>query len=240
MTQYPVIDFHSHILPKMDDGSRDLEMSVQMLDRLTEMGVGTVLATPHFYGFKEDASRFLRRRDKAWKELRPALKEHHPKVLLGAEVAFFSGLTKIHQTELDALCLEGTRTLLVEMPFEAWTGYELEVLSTLTLDRGYHVLLAHFERFVAFQHQKDIWDRVLELPIDLQINAGSLLPLLGRRKWLKWYQEGYLPVLGSDCHNLDSRPPNLTAARKILEKKYGQEILDRIDALGARLLDPVR
>ena len=102
------------------------------------------------------------------------------------------------------------------------------------------MLLAHFERFVAFQHQKDIWDRVLELPIDLQINAGSLLPLLGRRKWLKWYQEGYLPVLGSDCHNLDSRPPNLAGARKILEKKYGQAILDRIDRLGARLLDPVK
>ena len=234
-----VIDFHSHILPNMDDGSRNLEMSVQMLDRMSEMGVGTVLATSHFYGFKEPASRFLQRRDKAWTTLESALRDDHPRVLLGAEVAFFSGLTKLHRTELDALCMEGTRTLLVEMPFEAWSGYELEVLSNLTLDRGYHVLLAHFERFVGFQHHKDIWDRVLDLPIDLQINAGSLLPLLSRRKWLKWYQKGYLPVLGSDSHNLDSRPPNLTDARRILEKKYGQDILDQIDALGAQLLEPV-
>lgn len=237
---YPVIDFHSHILPNMDDGSRNLEMSLQMLERLTEMGVGTVLATPHFYGFQEKASRFLQRRDHAWKTLQPALKAHHPKVLLGAEVAFFSDLTKIQRTELDALCMDGTRTLLVEMPFQTWTGYELEILSTLTLDRGYHVLLAHFERFVSFQHQADIWDRILELPIDLQLNAGSLLPLLGRRKWLKWYQEGYLPVLGSDCHDLDGRPPNLAAARKVLEKRYGQAILEQIDALGAQLLAPVK
>ena len=231
-----IIDFHSHILPGMDDGSKNLEMSLQILDRMANSGVNTVLATSHFYGYKENAAHFLQRREKAWQKLNPELKPEHPEVLLGAEVAFFSGLTKLSREELDQLCLAGTRTLLVEMPFDAWTGYEIEVLSNLTLDKGYHVLLAHFERFVSFQSHSDIWDQVLELPIDLQINAESLLPLFSRGKWLKWYKHGFLPVLGSDCHNLDSRPPNLMEARTILQKKFGTELLERIDRQGERLL----
>lgn len=44
-----MIDFHTHILPGIDDGSRSVEMTMQMLNAETEQGVTGIVATPHFY-----------------------------------------------------------------------------------------------------------------------------------------------------------------------------------------------
>lgn len=230
-----VIDFHSHVLPRMDDGSKSVEMSLEMLSSAREMGVDAVVATPHFYGYRESIHAFLERREHAWERLSQAMEgKELPKVLLGAEVAFYSGLTKTEG--LDRLCANGTRTLLLEMPFAAWTGYELDAVSTLCLDRGYQVVLAHLERFVPLQRDEGLMERLLSLPLWVQINAEALLPMMRRNAWVKMFREGRANLLGSDCHNLDRRPPNLGAGRKILERKAGAEVLERIDELGARLL----
>lgn len=230
-----VIDFHSHVLPKMDDGSKSVEMSLEMLSSARRMGVDAVVATSHFYGHRESVSTFLKRREHAWERLSEAMEgQELPQVLLGAEVAFFSGLTKVEG--LDELCANGTRTLLLEMPFGPWTGYELDAVSTLCLDRGYQVVLAHLERFVPLQREEGLLERLLSLPLWVQINAEALLPFTTRKRWVRMFQEGRAHLLGSDCHNLDRRPPNLGAGRRMLERKSGGEVLEQMDELGARLL----
>ena len=57
-----MIDWHSHILPGMDDGSKDPEESIAMLDMLEQQGIDTVIATPHFYANEETTEEFLGRR----------------------------------------------------------------------------------------------------------------------------------------------------------------------------------
>jgi len=232
-----VIDFHSHVLPKMDDGSKSVEMTMEMLHTEYEMGVDVVAATPHFYGYRESLDSFLARREHAWYRLLEAARTEEnglPAIVAGAEVAFFSGLTELD--DLDSLCINGTRTLLLEMPFAPWTGYELDAVSTLCLDRGYQIVLAHLERFYELQTDEHLMESLLELPLWVQINAESLLPLMRRRPWIEMFRAGEAHLLGSDCHNLTSRPPNLEAARRILDRKAGSEILRRMDELGARLL----
>ena len=230
-----VIDFHSHVLPHMDDGSKSVEMSLGMLRSVRAMGVDAVVATPHFYGHRESVSTFLARRERSWQQLSQAMAgKDLPTVLLGAEAAFFSGLTKAEG--LDELCANGTRTLLLEMPFVSWTGYELDAVSTLCLDRGYQVVLAHLERFVPLQKDEGLLERLLSLPLWVQINAEALLSFTKRKRWVEMFREGRAHLLGSDCHNLDHRPPNLGAGRKVLERKAGKEVLERMDGLGARLL----
>ena len=54
-----MIDWHSHILPKLDDGSEDLKQSLDMLAMLAEQGVQRVVATPHFRANKESVDAFL-------------------------------------------------------------------------------------------------------------------------------------------------------------------------------------
>jgi len=230
-----VIDFHSHILPGMDDGSRDVEMSLEMLRACGEMGVDVMVATSHFYGHRESRERFERRRAASWQALSEGMrgKPGLPKVVLGAEVAFSSHIVK--HPELDGLCIGGTRTLLLEMPFSSWTEYELDGVAALSLDRGYQVVLAHFERFLGMSGNEKMLERLMELPIRLQMNGERLLRF-GGGKWCEWFKDGRAGLLGSDCHNLDRRPPNLGPARAKLEKKAGAEVLARVDALGAELL----
>ena len=57
-----MIDLHTHILPKMDDGASSSDLSLEMLRMEAEQGVDTVVLTPHFYREKEDPSSFLQRR----------------------------------------------------------------------------------------------------------------------------------------------------------------------------------
>lgn len=234
----PIIDFHSHILPKMDDGSRNVEMSLRMLQTSADMGVEIMVATPHFYGHRESRDNFLRRRDQSWAELSEALsgKIGFPKILLGAEVAFNSHILK--HPELDELCISGTRVLLLELPFASWSEYELDGVTKLSLDCGYQVVLVHFERFLGFPGNEDWLERMLELPILLQMNGGSLLKFRGG-KWAAWFQDGRASLLGSDCHNMDSRPPNLGTAREKLKRKAGPDVLGHIDRQGAKVLAPV-
>lgn len=230
--QVGVIDIHTHVLPHMDDGSKNTEMSLQML-RL--MKVDAVVATPHYYGRRESVDSFLERRDHSWQKLKEHVDGTLPEIRLGAEVAF--GTRLLEEPKLDCLCISGTRTLLLEMPFSQWSEMELNVVSSLCLERKYQVILAHLERFVDLQRNSDIMDQILRLPIYVQINAEAILPAFKRKRWVDMFRNGQAHLLGSDCHNLSNRKPNLELARSVLRKKLGQDLLDQIDLQGTKLLN---
>jgi len=84
-----MIDIHSHILPKFDDGSKSAEESLKMLEIFKEQGVSTVVATPHFYAEKEGVTDFLKRRSSAFEEFKNELSDNLPKVILGVEARYY-------------------------------------------------------------------------------------------------------------------------------------------------------
>ena len=104
-----MIDFHSHFLPNMDDGSRSLEESCAMLRESARQGVTVMVATPHFYPARETPEAFLRRRSEAFERIEAD--DGFPKILLGAEVAYFHGISRCDC--LDRLSTEGTKLLLL-------------------------------------------------------------------------------------------------------------------------------
>lgn len=234
----PIIDLHSHILPNMDDGSTDAQMSIQMLERLSEQGIETVCATSHYYARHESIEGFLKRRENAWHRLKEAMQkvEDVPSILLGAEVAYFPGISRCE--ELEQLCLSGSRTLLLELSYTQWTHQQVEEVASLSLDRGYQIILAHPERF---SHMKSYWndlERMLSLPIALQVNADSLLHWRSRKLALELLRSTSNPLVASDCHNMTMRPPRLGKARMVIEKKLGAEVLARMDETAMRLTTP--
>lgn len=238
--QNPMIDLHSHILPRMDDGSQDLDTSVRLVRALAQQGVDTICATSHYYARHESVARFLQRRREAVAVLGQALSRADvpdlPGIRLGAEVAYFSGISQCQ--ELDQLCLGGTRTLLLELSYTQWTPQQVEEVASLCLDRGYAVILAHPERF---SHMKTYWsdmERLLSLPISLQINADSLLHFGTRKLALELLRSAQRPLLASDCHNMTTRPPRLEKARLVVAKKLGAEQLARMDQAAQDLLRP--
>lgn len=228
-----VIDFHSHILPDIDDGSKDTAMSGQMLRMAGEQGVRVMVATPHFYGDRDTVKKFLLRRSRALEAVLPLADEAGVTMLAGAEVAFFDYMSQAE--ELGLLAIEKTGVLLIEMPFRAWGKREIQELDRL-MGRGYRLILAHLERYLGFQKDKGIMEAVWERPLFIQINAESLLGFWNRKTSLKLLKENRAHLLGSDCHNLSSRPPNLQLGRAVIEKKLGAEKLAQIDKQGEEIL----
>ncbi len=230
-----IIDFHSHILPGIDDGSRSLNMTLAMLKAAQAQHIDVMVATPHFYAESMSVSGFLDRRNAALEQVLPRIQG--PQICVGAEIAFFPGMGATD--EIDKLTLGRTNLLLVEMPFRQWTHQDLQELSGL-LRRGFRPILAHLERFLRFQSDRSILTEVLELPVLVQLNAEDFLRWTTRGKVLRLFREGKAHLLGSDCHNVTSRPQNLAAARAVLEQKLGLGFLHRMDERGERLLSPER
>lgn len=81
-----MIDFHSHILPNIDDGSSGLEESLRMLQKEAKDGVTDVVVTPHYYADRYSLDRFMERRNKSFEALKNHLTEEYPSIHIGAEV----------------------------------------------------------------------------------------------------------------------------------------------------------
>ncbi len=242
---HPIIDIHSHILPKMDDGSSSSAMSIQMLVLAARQGVTHMAATPHFYPQQNSPKEFLARRAKCRARLEEAIDEAYfyhklpedialPKLFFGAETAFFPGISNVER--LDKLCIQGTNVLLLEMPFCAWSPRMLDEVENISR-HGISIIIAHLERFYRYQTDRHIIPALLDMPVTIQVNAEDLLSWTKRRKILKMFSSGTAQILGSDCHNLDNRRPNLGDGRAVLSRKLGPQILEDIDRTAAALLN---
>ena len=81
-----VIDFHSHILPGMDDGARNIDSALAMLEQIQTQQIDIMAATPHFYASKDRIDTFLKKRETARDVFFHAISEHQmnavPQILL--------------------------------------------------------------------------------------------------------------------------------------------------------------
>lgn len=228
-----MIDFHSHILPGIDDGSKNVKMSLQMLSAMRDQGIDTVIATSHFYATQRSPRRFLERREQAWDLLAPELPDSAPDIILGAEVLYFPGIS--HMAELPQLCFEGTNILLLEMPFDSWTEYCIREVRELARSGEFTILLAHIERYY-YKQPVSVWDDFLSEGVLMQSNADFFLPFRARRKALKLLREGRIHLLGTDAHNTSARAPRMAEAVAMIQKHLGPDPLREIDRLGEKLL----
>ena len=228
-----MIDWHSHILPEMDDGSRDTAESISMINMLRTQGVGTVIATPHFYANDESVDLFLERRKSAFERLAAELPEGSPEILLGAEVRYYQGINRM--ADLKALRIEGTKLLLLEMPMSSWTEYMIRELIEMSGRSSIKVVLAHVERYMALQKQS-VWNRLLESGILMQVNASFFTSFASKRKALSLLREGSVHFVGSDSHNMSSRPPMIGKAFEVIQKKLGETYLKQMNEHGRSLL----
>lgn len=200
-----MIDFHSHILPGMDDGSKSVPQSVSMLRELARQGVDTVVLSSHFYARENSPAQFLQRRKQAWQQLNPHLEPEFPDLCLGAEVQYFDGISAVE--EILDLRVEGTNYLLLEMPFHHWPERVIDEVLDLSQWQDVQLVLAHFERYVDMQ-PKTIWQLFLDSGIQLQSNVSYFGTWKTRRRATKLLEDGKIHFLGSDCHNTTTRPPN--------------------------------
>lgn len=216
-----MIDIHTHILPGMDDGSSSLEESLSMARESARQGVRLLAATPHFYATQEDPNSFLRRREKSLALLESAWQDSFPTLLVGAEVRYFDGISRVEK--IAHLTLDHTRILLLEMPFISWSRRMVEEVVELQRSRGLQVLLAHVERYMKDQDGQ-VWETFRQNGVWTQCNANFFLRWQTKRKAQAMFKKGEIQMLGSDTHNMTTRPPNLALAREALVKSLGQTV----------------
>ena len=230
-------DFHSHILPGVDDGSASVEESIAMLRCLAEQGVTHVIATPHFYPNYDSPERFLRRRADAHASLLAAMEGQNdlPQISLGAEVLFFRGMSE--SDLLPQLTIEKKRCILIEMPPPPWSDAMYRELEAVRTKQGLTPIIAHLDRYIGPFRTHGIPQRLSELPVLVQANAGFFLKSSTASLAMKLLKADLIQLLGSDCHNLTTRPPEMGRAVQRIEEKLGQGTLDRIRDYEHMILD---
>lgn len=229
-----MIDWHCHILPHMDDGSRNVEESLTLLKMLSEQGVDTAVATPHFYADDETVDEFVNRRQRAYEKLSEALCDASVKILTGAEVRYYSGISRL--AGLEKLCIGDTDLLLLEMPMERWTEYTVRELVDIAGGGKVRLVLAHIDRYLTMQ-PSGTWQRLYEAGITMQVNGSFFEGFWTKRKAFSLLEKGGVHLIGSDCHNVRYRPPRLDKTYEKLRKKFGDELVTQLNEHGRSLLD---
>lgn len=230
------IDFHSHILPGIDDGSASLQESLSMLQMEREQGITRVVATPHFYAGHDRPETFLDRRDRAEEQLRREMEQYSdmPQIVIGAEVYYFRGISS--SDWLRKLTIRGTACVMIEMPDTPWPATALQELSEIHRRFGLVPIIAHIDRYIAPLRSHGIPGKLSQMPVLVQANGDFFLRRSTAAMALRMLREDHIHLLGSDCHNLTSRAPNLGDARAVIQRRIGETALERIDSYGADVL----
>lgn len=220
-----MIDWHSHILPKMDDGSHSVAETFELLNLLKTQGVKTVVATPHYYANDESIDDFLQRRQASYELIEEKIKEDVPNVVLGAEVKYYSGISK--NEHLDKLKIQRTNLLLLEMPMSKWTEYTVRELVQIAGKSKTTLALAHIERYLSLQ-TPDVLKRLYQNGILMQVNSSFFADFFTRNKAIRYLCEGKIHLIGSDCHNTATRSPKMDKALDIISRKLGNDFISQM------------
>ena len=223
-----IVDFHSHILPGIDDGCKSVEEALCALRMEARQGVEHVVATPHFYPQHDTPELFLKQRAETEAMLREAMAGECglPTLSIGAEVYYFNGMSACDAIE--ELTIDKNRCILIEMPSAPWTEAMYRELEALYVQRGLLPVIAHVDRYISRFRTHGILKRLENLTVLVQANAEFFLEHATARLALRMLKKGTIHLLGSDCHNLTDRSPNLGTALELIQQRLGSGALEHI------------
>lgn len=222
-----MIDFHAHILPGIDDGSRSAKMSVAMLRESARQEIEVSVATPHFY-FNKKLERMLVKRQKAYEKVESfygKIYQRTPEIILGFEVYLSEKI--FGEKNLDSLLIEGTNTMLVEMPRKKWDESVFSRLDFL-VEKGFDIVIAHPERYCRAVDRKE-FDRLFSYGFAGQINAASFVSPATRSYAYELIKEGRIQVMGSDAHNVGTRANFILIANEFIKRKLGGKYIEMME-----------
>jgi len=228
------VDIHSHILPGVDDGAQNLDVTRRILSSLEENGVTHLALTPHFYPYNQSSEQFLEKRAEAFDKLLTLPEAESFCFTLGAEVYLSS--TLFNTVDLSSLCYKGTDLMLVEPKYEKNFSKETKIrLRRLITDYGITPVIAHIDRYPFLMSDEKLLSELKEEGCMFQANLSSFSSYFFRKKLINFYRKGYLDFLGEDIHH---KTLLKSEREKILEKigKKEDELLFSMDEKAKALL----
>ena len=194
-------DLHAHILPGVDDGAKVPEDTVEMAQVAADTGTKIILATPHRKDVTEESS---------VAHIRELIEDMNGRIRdNGTDLTLVLGMENHLDLDLPdeieagrALPMNGTRYILVEMPFFGRPNYIEDVLFKIQIQRLTPVL-AHPERIEAFQQDPDLLANFVERGMLSQVTAGSVIGYFGKRVQSitnNMLQRNLIHIMASDTH----------------------------------------
>ena len=221
-----MIDIHHHLLFGLDDGARDIDVSLAMIDAAVADGITHIVCTPHSnhrYEFNPQIN----------EERLNAIRERaNGKVTLGLGCDFHLSYDNI----LDALqhprkyTINQRQYLLVEFADLSIPTSINETFYELTI-AGMRPIITHPERNGVIQKNPERMEEWLQSGCLVQITAGSLTSRFGKTAQIlshRFLEKNWVHFIATDAHNIESRPPRMRGAYDIIAKRYGQETADRL------------
>jgi len=223
------IDIHSHILPGVDDGARDMNQTRHMLQLAYQEGIRFMIATPHYeIGCSNMEITKLR---EVFEQV--SLEAHKInkdfQIALGNELFFSMGIIEALQRG-EALTIAGTRYILVE--FEPNVSYRKiqESLHHCVIE-GYIPILAHVERYHCLVEQPNYVEKLIAEGAYIQMNLSSIRGGITSPKanfCKKLLRQELVHFLGTDSHDTAVRAPNAKETVNYLVKKYGEVVVQQL------------
>lgn len=223
------IDIHNHILPQLDDGSKSMEQTLEMLRIAYMDGIRTIIATPHYReGYYTNSVSVLEEQiakvTKAMNSIVPDME-----ILLGTEI-YYSHETVRLLKEKEIPTMAGSRYVLVEFSISSDFQYIKNGLQELLFE-GYIPILAHAERYIYIRNDLNNIRELIETGIYFQINAMSIIGEMGRdckkaaRVLLKY---NGVHFIATDSHSEFTRAPRIKKAIDYITKKYGDSYAEEL------------
>lgn len=220
-----MIDLHCHILPGIDDGSQNMEESIQMAKIAVESGVRAIAATPHCcmpsqcdnYNSPE-----LLERIRYFKEC--LQKEEIPlQIYPGMEVYATEELPELLKAGT-LMTIAGSRYLLMEFGFEEDPEW-VDILLETVLNQGYTPFIAHPERYSFIRKNPRLAYHYVRMGCALQMNKASILGRFGRSVQelsMELLDCRLIACVASDAHSSTVRTPHMTEVREYLDDVFGK------------------
>lgn len=230
-----MIDFHSHIIPGIDDGAENIEISLAMLNQSMKDGVTEIVSTSHCYPrYTKSIEHFIQRRTAGFDELFEAVKNNVniPKIHLASEVNLITDISEFDN--LDKLCLPNGKYIMIEMPYGIWKEWMIDSVYKMTIN-GFKPIMAHIDRFVGCN--TSLLNSLFELDVIYQVNAEVFLKNTYNKVADNLLGNGHAHLLGSDMHNTTTRPTTLKSACEKIEKRYGRECVDYFNENAEKVLN---
>lgn len=223
------IDIHCHIIPHVDDGARNSNQALNMINIAYKNGIRTMIATPHYeVGRYEDNKDEI---EKYYLKLKALIARKYPdfNLFLGNEIFFSYGVVdSLNENKINTMA--GSRYVLIEFSPNEKLEYINKSLNEI-INGGYIPILAHTERYEEVMASLDNVEKLVDAGVYIQINASTIAGRNGkgiRRKVLKLIKNGLVHFVGTDTHSDGRRAPELTECIKYLEKKTDTKTVSRL------------
>lgn len=232
-----LLDFHSHILPGMDDGAQHPKESLAMLRAEKKAGITDVCLTSHFYAEENSLSTYITRRQNAFDLLRRECRDSHdsvPNLHLSAEVHYYESLAD--EPLLSLLCCGASNLILIEPPMREWGESFFANLRRIQHEQDLQPVIAHLDRYLCVLEDFSLLSQVMEYGFLIQCNIEFFLDEFYSSTALRMLDSGNIMFVGSDAHNLTNRPVEMRAFVQQMKKHKLMEKFYSISANGVRLL----